>query len=434
MATATGTPPPFRTSAPRLGFVGGLDGLRGVLILLVMLEHANIGRFRSATGGVDIFYVISGFLITSLLLQEHRANGSIDVRKFYARRALRLLPSVWLMLVTVTVLVAVFARDLLSGLLREAAAAFFYVYQIFYPVGYDLFHDMTRSTRVYMLVQLWSLSVEEQFYLIIAVTAIVFIRRDAMRSLAAILLTAVLAAWVARWLGHPGPRAILIQRPDNLAVGMLLAIANAHIDQDRARRWRIPLLVAGTVGIVVAAVTMFAGSVAVWKVTTSVFGIPRVRADGLRTQGWSALFWPMRYDEAGYPALPWRDPSTTSVFYWWQFGPSLVGLAIAPTVLCMARYHAWFANRWLSLRPLRFLGRLSYTLYVWHGFFFMAIEHGLAGSMSRPALMTLQFVVGFAVSLAVYFGVERRVLRSKLRFASDTHTVDLTRSREVDIS
>jgi len=205
-----------------------------------MLEHSNVGKFRSATGGVDIFYVVSGFLITSLLFQEHRGNGRIDLRKFYSRRAIRLLPSVWLMMAFAIVVVAVFARDLLWGLLQEVAAAFFYCYHLFFPVGYDLFNNMEGSKRVYLLVQLWSLSVEEQFYLVIAVTAILFIGRNWIRPLVVVLLTAVIFSAVARWLGHPGPRIILIQRPDNLAVGMLLAIANAHLSEERVRRWRRP--------------------------------------------------------------------------------------------------------------------------------------------------------------------------------------------------
>lgn len=433
MGARSDTREPFVTVAPRIGFVGGLDGIRGVLILLVMLEHSNIGKFRSATGGVDIFYVVSGFLITSLLFQEHRSNGSINLRKFYSRRAVRLLPSVWLMLVTVTTLVALFAREYLWGLLKEVAAAVFYVYHLVYPVGYDLFHDLSGSKRVYLLVQLWSLSVEEQFYMVIAFTAILFIGRNWIRPLVVLLVSAIVVATVSRWYGHPGPRIILIQRPDNLAVGMLLAIANAHLSEERAERWRKPMLIAGTVGIAVAALAMCAGSVAIWKVVTNVFGIPRIRADGLRTQGWSAFFWPMRYDEAGYPDTPWLDPAKTNVTYWWQFGSTVTAVAVAPAVICMARYKSWFVNKWLSWRPFRLLGRMSYTIYVWHGFFFMALEAGFKDSMPHAQLMVLQFAVGLSVSVAVYYLVEQRVLRVKLRFSSEKEVVDLRTGTMVTI-
>lgn len=434
MGASTKHAQPFVSVAPRIGFVGGLDGIRGVLILLVMLEHSNIGKFRSATGGVDIFYVVSGFLITSLLLQEHRGNGSIDIRKFYSRRAIRLLPSVWLMLLSTIVIVALFARDLLVGLLQEAAAAFFYCYHLFFPVGYDLFHNMTDSKRVYLLVQLWSLSVEEQFYLVVAFAAVLFIGRNWIKQLVVLLVGVIVLATVARWLGHPGPRIILIQRPDVPAIGVLVAIVNAKMDEERAERWRKPLLIVGTIGITIAALTMFAGSVAIWKVVTSVFGIPRIRADGLRTQGWSSFFWPMTYTEAGYPAKPWRSPDQTTVRYWWQFGSTVVAVGVAPAILCMARYKDWFVNRWLSWRPWRVLGRMSYTIYVWHGFYFMVLENAFKNSMPHLQLMAIQFAVGMGVSAAVYYLVEQRILGWKLRYSAEKEVVDLRTGEMVSVA
>lgn len=434
MGASTEHAQPFVSQAPRLGFVGGLDGIRGIFVFIVLLEHANIGKFRSGMGAIDIFFVISGFLITTLLLQEHRVNGAIDLRKFYSRRAIRLLPSVWLMLLAATVTVALFARDLLGGLLKEVAAAFFYVYHLVFPLGYDLFHDLTGAKNPPMLTQLWSLSIEEQFYLVIAVGAVVFVSRNWIRPLVVVLIAAVAAGASLRWYGHAGPRAILLQRPDNLALGVLLAIANAHIDEARAERWKRPLLVAGTVGFFVAVVAMLSGSVAVWKVVTSVFDIPRVRPDGLRTQGWSVMYWPMTYTEAGYPAKPWRSPAETSVLYWWQFGSTLTAIAIAPAVLCMARYKTWFVNRWLSWNPFRYFGRMSYTLYVWHGFIFVALEATLQGSMPHLQLMAVQFAVAIGVSAAVYYLVEQRVLGWKLKFSAEKEVLDLRTGAMVEVS
>ncbi len=84
---------PFVSEAPRLGFVGGFDGMRGIGVVIVLLGHIFPEGTDSFNPIVDVFFVISAFLIVSLLMQERRQNGRIDLRRFYTRRALRLLPN-----------------------------------------------------------------------------------------------------------------------------------------------------------------------------------------------------------------------------------------------------------------------------------------------------------------------------------------------------
>ena len=86
--------------APSLAYNSALDGLRGVAILLVILSHAHAPLFDGAFYGVDLFFVLSGFLITSLLLQELQSNGRLDYWRFYRRRFFRLMPALALFLVT----------------------------------------------------------------------------------------------------------------------------------------------------------------------------------------------------------------------------------------------------------------------------------------------------------------------------------------------
>ena len=92
MTTTTTARGPFVSSAPKLGLVGGFDGIRGIGVMMVLVGHALFVYFESLVTIVDTFFVLSGFLITTLLLQEHRNTGDIGLRKFYARRAVRLRP------------------------------------------------------------------------------------------------------------------------------------------------------------------------------------------------------------------------------------------------------------------------------------------------------------------------------------------------------
>ena len=87
---------PYVSRAPKLGLVGSFDGIRGIGIGMVLVGHAMFVYMESWVTIVDTFFVLSGFLITTLLLQEHRSTGTISLKKFYQRRGLRLLPSVWL--------------------------------------------------------------------------------------------------------------------------------------------------------------------------------------------------------------------------------------------------------------------------------------------------------------------------------------------------
>jgi len=96
--------PGFVTGAPRLGFVGGFDGIRGLFMLFVLAQHASNRWtldaergtfFPSVAAGIDVFFALSAFLIVTLLMQEYRDRGRLDLRKFYARRGIRLLPSAW---------------------------------------------------------------------------------------------------------------------------------------------------------------------------------------------------------------------------------------------------------------------------------------------------------------------------------------------------
>lgn len=418
---------PFVSVAPRLGFIGGFDGVRGIGILMVLFNHAYSPLSPSFAGIIDVFFVMSAFLITSLLLQEYRDQNTINMRKFYSRRGIRLLPSAYLCILAWLLVTVLFARERLGTLLAESAAAITYLYEIFFPVGLGAL-DPTLTEHL-SIDQFWSLAVEEQFYLVIAVTVLVCIRKKWMVQLAVGM--ALLAAWIGwqRWTGTPGPVAIpadpstanpvlrglsllWLSRPDSLMWGVALAVVNARIPDPlpaAIRRW-LPRI--GIIGFAVAGGTMLLAS-PFFNDLAGRLGLP-------------------------YPYVPMAPPTPVEGadgVYWISFGHTLTALAFIPPMLCMARYKDWYANRALSWRPLRFLGRMSYTVYVWHTLVYFVVLDLLGGDeyLGEKWRVPILAVVTIVACLPVYYGVEKRALQVKMRYASEKEVLDLNTGKMVPV-
>jgi len=161
-----------------LGYRPSLDGLRGVSILAVMSYH--LGLIRGGFLGVDIFFVLSGFLITTLLTDEWIRSGSISFRKFYMRRALRLLPALVVLAITCDFATVIFARlywppeafvPVVFGMAYASLVALFYVTN----------WVMISGQTLWILGHTWSLSIEEQFYLLWPLILIALPRRNGKR-------------------------------------------------------------------------------------------------------------------------------------------------------------------------------------------------------------------------------------------------------------
>ena len=150
----------LRLELPR---VRALDGLRGVAVVAVLVFHG--GRLRGGYLGVDLFFVLSGFLITTLLLAEHERRGRIVLRNFYERRARRLLPALVLALLLVALYAAVWARPSELPRIRwDGIATLFYFQNWREIVTKQNYWD--AFTAPSPLQHTWSLSIEEQFYLL----------------------------------------------------------------------------------------------------------------------------------------------------------------------------------------------------------------------------------------------------------------------------
>ncbi len=144
--------------------IAGLDGLRAIAVAAVLIYHLGAGWLPGGFLGVDLFFVISGFLITTLLLAELQRVGRINYGQFYLRRARRLLPALFVMLVMTLTLVSVLARDVAHQTLRDVPGALLYISN-WWALGQDQsYFDLIG--RGNPLGHLWSLAVEEQFYLL----------------------------------------------------------------------------------------------------------------------------------------------------------------------------------------------------------------------------------------------------------------------------
>jgi len=174
-------------------------------LFMVLLVHAAYEVFGSFAASVDMFFVVSGFLIVTLLMEEHRSTGDINLRQFYLRRALRLFPALYTTIViTLVALLAVGGEEMRRKAIEDAWAAGLYVYHVVHPVHQEVVNGGAPEIRP--LVHLWSLSVEEHFYLIVAVGMMLVFRRRWLVPMAWTFVAIWVAIGVARFpRGTPDP-------------------------------------------------------------------------------------------------------------------------------------------------------------------------------------------------------------------------------------
>ncbi|RIM18728.1 acyltransferase, partial [Staphylococcus chromogenes] len=143
-------------------YLPGLDGFRAIAVIAIIIFHLNPQWLPGGFLGVDTFFVISGFLITSLLITEYDKTGKIDLPAFWLRRVKRLIPAVLFMLAVVLTYTLIFEPSIILALKKDAIAAIFYVSNWWY-IAQDV--DYFNQFSIAPLKHLWSLAIEEQFYL-----------------------------------------------------------------------------------------------------------------------------------------------------------------------------------------------------------------------------------------------------------------------------
>ena len=372
---------PTAAPAPPMGYQPALDGLRSLAIVLVLVYHAGTLGSPLDIGpggfiGVEVFFVVSGYLITALLVEEWRRAGRIDLGRFWLRRARRLLPALGVMLVAAVALATVLDESTLGGLRGDLLGAVFYVsnwQQIFGDVGY-----FGGPSTPPLLRHLWSLAIEEQWYLIWPV---------------------VFAALMRRAAGHVERiRPVLVVA----AVATALAMPLAYVEFDA---FRVNLAYLATFTRVSG--LLFGAALALTWTPWRWRGAGARRLVGLDVAGFAALL--------GLFALGAGLHSTTPGAYETKLflvaGPAvlpgglfLVSVLSAVAIAAAVHPGAVLMHRVFGHRVPGEFGKRSYGLYLWHWPLFVLLDAG--DGWIRLALALAVSVVATEVS---YRFVERPV-------------------------
>lgn len=421
-ATAPASPG-FKSVAPKLGFIGSFDGARGVGVCMVLVGHALHKYVESWVTIIDSFFVLSGFLIASLLLQEQRVTGTVDLKKFFIRRGMRLLPSVWVFCAVWLVIGAVGSILGVEGISfkeigKDVLAALTYMYHVVFPNGlYTINPDMQNKRTMW---HLWSLGVEEHFYFVIPFLIFFALKRNLIKAVGAMMTIGVVAIGVHRLMGYTGPfvsngtpsgvRLAYLQRPDSLMMGVLLAIVNAHITPELGEKIRKPMTILGTICFVIWFSMLNLSSTLVRKLGGPFFDyLPHGPADSPHSE-------------------------IVKHWYWFRFGHTVGAAVFCVVAFCLCRYKDWWLSKLWTWEPLMWMGRRSYTLYVWHALPYLLILVLTGGDDVSLAfeLLRAPFLIGaaFLISIPMYKHVEMRAMNAKMKFISDPTAVDVRTRKE----
>ena len=336
-------------SGLRLKYNPALDGMRAVAMVLVFLSHAHVPMFDGAFFGVDLFFVLSGYLITSLLLKENQQAGRFDYGRFYLRRFLRLAPALLLFLACYW-LFAPLVWPELDDVSQDVIVSALYL------ADYGIAFFDSPGTLLHM----WSLSVEEHFYLVWPPLLALLLAKSTRRQLwrPVLLLVVLMWVWRAYWVADGQQFYEIFFRFDTRATGMLLgsllAVVAVHrrdwMDALHARQkyllWLLPVVPFLIVGY--------------------------------------------KWDDAG--ALLW--------------GFSLIELA-AVAVIVAVHKHSGALYEMLSLPALVWVGKMSYGIYLWH----YPVVRYLRANMEWEWVVLLGLPLSAALAAMSFYTVERWALR-----------------------
>ncbi len=363
-----------------------MDGLRAVAVALVLLGHGGIPGVGGGFIGVDIFFVLSGFLITSLLLDELGRTGRIELTGFWIRRARRLLPALVLMVLAVGAARELLPAQALSGLRNDALAAFLWMANWrFVAQKTDYF---TQGAPPSPLQHTWSLGVEEQYYIVWPVL---------------LIAVTLLLAWRARryfakaTVGDVRFAVFVLAGLAALASAAVAILLVTNSTRDRVYFGTDTRAQALLVGAAASALV-----VRDWPALNHGWCLVRTRW-GRRT----ARFLPF-VGIAGLAALVHYATGSAGEF---RHG-LLIGVAIAAVIVVapVAMDQDGAVARILALRPLVWLGTISYGVYLWHWPIFLALNGERTGWSGLP-LFAARCAVTTVVAAASFWLIEQPIRR-----------------------
>ncbi len=366
-----------RRSGPH---VPGLDGIRAIAVLGVLAFHGGVSWATGGLLGVDIFFVLSGFLITSLLIGEWSNSGTVRFRAFYERRARRLLPALFVTMLVIAAYAQWFALpSTLSSLRGDAIATLAYVANWrFIATGANYF---VRFGPPSPLLHTWSLAVEEQFYLVWPALALFVMRRRGRRGLAAVAAVGVvLSAAVTAVLFHHGVSATSLYYGTQTRVQEVMAGALLAAVMPRIVRWARPDPDAG-VGVQ----------------DTGTGGPGRLWYRGWQISVLGGL---------GVAGLLWALHTVSGqTGFLYDGGFLLVAAATTAVILLVVVRPEDLVSRVLAVGVLGYIGRISYGLYLYHYPMFLMIDGQHTGLSGTPLLLVRLATTG-AAAVASYHLVE----------------------------
>lgn len=354
------------TSGFKLGYRPELDGFRGISIILVLLHHLYYPLLPGGFLGVDMFFVLSGFLITSLLLQEWHQTSTINLKNFYIRRLFRLMPAVFFLVLMLTIYALFFL---------DKAGADKTFQGIWLTMSYisNWFYAFNAASANNPLGVTWSLAVEEQFYLAFPLLLFLALKfKLGYRQIIYILIISI--------IGVALHRKVLADQ--NTFTTRLYYASDTRAD-------------ALLLGCLVA--FLFSWNLHLFKRFEKFFKI---------SAGLSLCFMVIMLALSS-----WSD-----VFLYQGGGYTFVALSVAALLVWLVAYQPRGLVKALSFAPLVWIGQVSYGLYLWH----WTVRYFLYGDETQlPSIsqIIMAIILSFTFTIISFYGIEKPFLRLKNRFS-----------------
>ena len=364
------------TGASYVPYNPGIDGLRAIAVMAVIAYHSGMAKFSGGFLGVEIFFVISGYLITALLLGEHETNNRIDIKRFWNRRARRLFPALIAYIGGATALAYLTARDVVPTK-SEILTALGYIYNWF-----SIFQDVSYTEgfeRKNFFHHLWSLAVEEQFYLIWPLLLWAMLSLAGKRFTFALVIGGIVTSSIIRWvLYEPFADPLRVYYgTDTRASALLIGAAVAFL----WRPWQSekPHIAEPNTFSKIAVLIIGAGS---------LIGLI-----------WANMHYTLYY------------PNIDSLFR----GGMLLTSALTALVIAVSVTPQSLLGKILGIRPMRWIGKRSYGLYLWHWPVFQLTRPRVDVEIDGWQLFLVRIIITLIIVELSYQFIERPIREKRFQ-------------------
>lgn len=344
-------------------YMPGLDGLRAIAVIAVIIYHLNPQILSGGFLGVDTFFVISGFLITSLLLHEYRENGKIDLKNFWIRRFKRLIPAVVFLLMVLVTYMAIFHLERLAAIKTDVIAALIYMSNWWFIIEEVSYFE---ALEVNPLKHLWSLAIEEQFYIVwplILLILLTFVKRMSRIWLITFAISIISLVLMIILSVPLGDNSRVYFGTDTRAHSLLIGVLLAYIFPPFRLKKEINTassVVLNTVGFVTLGILIY-------------------------------MF------------------TFVSASHYWIYVGGLYGIAAVTTLLIAASVHptTFFATKLLGNPLFVFIGKRSYSLYLWHYPIIMLSNTYFIQGQVPIYVIVIQVIMTFVMAEVSYRFIEQ---------------------------